>query len=217
MGSLSKGVSIQPVMNRTRGLWYYEWFAGVAETDWLDTAAAGRADDTMLGSLQANARSVMMMPIGVNLSFLTAVHGGLAFVSSLSELLPQGSIVEITEHAVETASVQDLERLKETCHAIREAGMILALDDCTANHPFGDPYIWRLLGARIIKLDLSNGDSLPVAPLAKAEGLCVVCERIETPAMETQAVTLGADGFQGFLMGSPLPFSQATREVRRHV
>ncbi len=215
MKVIPRHVTVQPILNRSRGVWYYEWFAGVADGPWDDPVEATRCDNIMLQTLAANAPVIRAVPVGVNLAFLTAVHAGPQMVKRLAELLPSGSVVELTEHAADQATELELQQVKRTCDALRGAGMILALDDCTPSHPFGDRTLWRMLQPRIIKVDLASVGVEAMAAQAHQEGMLLVCERVETSAREMQAVALQADGMQGFLIAPPRAIEEQSREVSR--
>ncbi len=215
MKVIPRNVTLQPILNRSRNVWYYEWFAGVADGPWDDPVEATRCDNIMLQTLAANAALIRTLPVGVNLAFLTAVHAGPHFVKHLADLLPTGSVVELTEHAASQATGRDLEKVKHTCDALRRAGMILALDDCTPNHPFGDRALWRMLQPQIIKVDLASACVETTAAQAHQDGLLLVCEGVETSAREMRAVALQADGMQGFLIAAPRAIEEQSREVSR--
>ena len=215
MKVISRSVTLQPILNRSRGVWYYEWFAGVADGPWDDPVEATRCDNIMLQSLAANAALIRTVPVGVNLAFLTAVHAGPQMVKRLAMLLPRGSVVELTEHAADKATGQEFQQVKRTCDALRHAGMILALDDCTPGHPFGDRALWRMLLPQIIKVDLASAGVEEMAAQAHQAGMLLVCERVETSAREMQAVALQADGIQGFLIAPPRAIEEQSREVGR--
>lgn len=204
--------SVQPVVHTTDRLWYYEWYAGVSSTNWLDPDAAVAADELMLETVKAKRSQVLGSDIGVNLAFLTAVHHGPRMAKELARHLPAGSVVEVTEHAVSGASSADIEALCRTCSILRRAGLFIALDDCVANHPFSDVSLWRETGASIIKVDMRNPCAREIAEQTTREDVALICECVESESMRREALEMGAHGLQGFHIGKVVRLDRRAEE-----
>jgi EAL domain-containing protein (putative c-di-GMP-specific phosphodiesterase class I) len=200
---------VQPIFNLAGGLFYYEWFAGVDGTDWHHPADALRSDMRMLESLKLHSHKLGAATIGVNVSFMTAIHVGAPFIDAIASQLPRGSIIEFTEHGVEKATTGEMDALATVARHARERGFVVALDDCSIRHPFGNPSIWEMLSAQIIKVNMSDPEGAPVATFCSDHQLLLVCENIETHRAYNAAQSMGATGYQGFLLGHPIPFADS--------
>jgi diguanylate cyclase len=132
--------------------------------------------------------------------------------------------LEITEHSL----VEDLQANLDSLNRLREMGMGLAIDD------FGTglsslAYLKRL-PLNKLKIDRSFVRELPeqrddvaiataVISMARALGLKVVAEGVETPEQRETLRGMGCDFAQGYLYGRPVPAQdmegllQAQREV----
>lgn len=122
---------------------------------------------------------------------------------------PSRLVIEITENAV----IGDLDFARAAIASFREAGIRVALDD------FGCGYsslsMLRQLDFDHLKLDgsfartLADGESLKitqaVAGLAKALGMTVTAEGIESQEAADLLAAMGFDCGQGYLYGRPMP------------
>ncbi|WP_332909407.1 EAL domain-containing protein [Shimwellia pseudoproteus] len=121
-------------------------------------------------------------------------------------------IIEVTEAQ---AFSDDDTPLANICH-LRRSGFLIAIDD------FGTGYAnyarLKKLEADIIKIDgsfirdicTSNVDYLivnSICQLAKARGLTVVAEFVETAQQRDLLLGLGVDYLQGYLLGKPQPIN----------
>ena len=119
-------------------------------------------------------------------------------------------IIEVTE--AQAFSDDDVP-LANICH-LRRSGFRIAIDD------FGTGYAnyarLKTMEADIIKIDgsfirdicTSNIDYLivnSICQLAKARGLTVVAEFVETRQQRDLLLSMGVDYLQGYLLGKPLP------------
>lgn len=126
-----------------------------------------------------------------------------------SGLDPASLVLEVTESLV----LSDVERTVETFAGLRAMGVHLALDD------FGTGYsslsYLKSLTIDRLKIDRSFVKGLPDDPgdravtgaivrMAKALGLQVTAEGIETDDQRTYLTALGCDHYQGYLLARPL-------------
>ncbi|MGQ0699203.1 MAG: putative bifunctional diguanylate cyclase/phosphodiesterase [Panacagrimonas sp.] len=152
--------------------------------------------------------------IAVNLSALRFPHHGV--VDRLRDLFtttrarPEHLELEITESAL----ITDFAAASRWLHAVREMGVTIALDD------FGTGYsslaYLRELPLDAIKIDQSFVRSLEegeravaivraMVAMARALGLKVVAEGVETQAQAQILMGLGCDVLQGFLYSEAVP------------
>jgi len=203
MAPRSDPVAIQPVMTRMNGLWYYEWFAGIAQTNWSDAGESLAADRWMVETLKRRRHETRGLPIGVNLAFLTAAHEGEDLVRALRVVLEPGAVVELTEHATAHATPSDMQGFFRTCAALQRAGFQVALDDCDTNNAFGDASLWESVQPQIIKIDMRSPGGLATAQVAHAKGFPTIYECVESLEARGEALSAGAWGLQGFAIGRP--------------
>ena len=199
----------------TRGLITPERFIPIAE----QSAVIVQIDRWVLRTaLEAAAEFRKIDPafrIAVNLSGRDLREDDLcAHVATLLATygIPSGSLIlEVTETAaLDDAAVPALERL-------RDLGVQLAMDD------FGIGYsslaLLKRLPISILKIDrtfvrditVDESDRaivVSIVNVAKAFGLRVVAEGIETPEQAEFVSTLGCDDGQGYLFGRPQPFAE---------
>ena len=132
-------------------------------------------------------------------------------------------IVEVTEGAL----LDDPAHVRATLERLREAGVGAALDD------FGTGYsslsYLHSLPLRMLKIDQAfvheldqedNTNSMPVVAailaLARALGIKVIAEGIETPGQREALLGMGCEFGQGYLLGCPVPIRhqlQASAEI----
>ncbi|MCW8085971.1 bifunctional diguanylate cyclase/phosphodiesterase [Roseococcus sp. MDT2-1-1] len=152
--------------------------------------------------------------LGVNISAATLQDPGFAeeVAAALDHagLPPSALEIEIPEDL----AVRDLPAVAETVAALREAGVVLALDDFGAGHS-SLAHVVKLPVHRV-KLDRSTIERLPDDPrayavlrstLAMARGLEleVVAEGVETEAQAEALRRLGCHVAQGWLVARPMP------------
>jgi len=122
-------------------------------------------------------------------------------------------LIEVTEGSL----LDDPMRVRAIIERLREAGIGTALDD------FGTGYsslsYLHTFPLRILKIDrsfvaqLGQDDSSAtvvgsVLALARALGMQVIAEGIETPAQRDTLMAMGCELGQGFLLGRPAPIGQ---------
>jgi EAL domain-containing protein (putative c-di-GMP-specific phosphodiesterase class I) len=131
---------------------------------------------------------------------------------------PARLILEITETTI--AASPDLARAR--LRGLRDLGVHLSLDDFGAGHAF-----FNLLGEGLfseLKVDRSlvhGWDGIPpvsvirpIVDLARAVGMSVVAEGIETPEQLSAATEAGCDLVQGYLLSGPVPGMELHRVLR---
>ena len=202
---------MQPIVDCSGRLLCYELFSGVARADWSDATACVAADLRTLDVI----KGLHFQPKGalaVNISFLSAMTIGLEWIQALAGLMRPGWVVEVTEHGVRPEMSR---RLVDFCRVLTDAGLILALDDCTHGHLYGSRQFWRDSRASIIKVNIHDPSVESLALTAKGEALSLFIENVETAADYRRALALGAAGVQGWFIGLPTPVSHQPK--LRHV
>ena len=129
-----------------------------------------------------------------------------------SGLEPGQLVVEITEGSL----LDDPERVGRVLDRLREAGIDAALDDFGTgysslsylhNIPLRTLKIDRAFVARLGQGD--RGDSATIVSavlaMARALGVHVVAEGIETPQQRDMLLAMGCELGQGYLLGRPAP------------
>jgi diguanylate cyclase (GGDEF)-like protein len=178
-----------------------EWVLAeaLAQTQTWRTELPGAADFTIAVNLSA---SQLLSP-----ALLRSVSTALA-----TSGIPASAVhLEITESVV----MNDVERSIATLQALRSRGVALAVDD------FGTGYsslsYLRQLPVTTLKIDRSFVDELgedsehgrsivdAIISLARAMGLNVVAEGVETRGQLSALQRLRADRAQGYLWSKPLP------------
>jgi diguanylate cyclase (GGDEF)-like protein len=155
--------------------------------------------------------------VSVNVSQHQFASGRL--VEHVEALLHQhgvpGSRLEI--EVTESVLGGDVDSVRRQLHQLRELGVTVAMDD------FGTGYSslaqLRTLPIDVMKVDRAFVKDLEADPaavaivrtivtLARALGLQIVAEGIETPAQAVLLAAIGCDQFQGFLYSVPVPPDQ---------
>ncbi len=162
----------------------------------------------------------LALPVSVNISALqlTDAH----FVSRLQLIVQQAAIapelleLELTESCLIPAQA---EQTLAQLNALKALGFSLSIDD------FGTGYsslsYLRRLPLDTLKIDQSFVRDLPgntgacqiasaIIAMAKALGLNVIAEGIETPQQLDFILNAGCDQGQGYLVSAPLPAEQIT-------
>ncbi len=133
-----------------------------------------------------------------------------------SGLAPGRLVIEITEGAL----LDDPLRVRDTLERLRDVGVQAALDD------FGTGYsslsYLHSLPLRMLKIDRAfvveldrpgalgaNSVVVAILALARALGIEVIAEGIETQAQRDALHTMGCDYAQGFLLACPVSMSSA--------
>jgi diguanylate cyclase (GGDEF)-like protein len=132
---------------------------------------------------------------------------------------PARLIIEVTEGSL----LDDPERVRATLERLRRIGIGAALDD------FGTGYsslsYLHSLPLRMLKIDRSFVHALDegmpatttvvaaILALARALGIQVIAEGIETPAQRSALLRMGCEFGQGYLLGRPAPIDQWTGAI----
>ena len=198
-----------------RGLLLPGVFIDLAETsgliDTLGQAVMAKAIE-QLG--QWRRAGLAVGRLSVNVSQRQFEHGTL--VPLVRELLARheapGHLLEI--EVTESVLGGDVDSVRRQLHELRTLGATVAMDD------FGTGYSslaqLRTLPIDVMKIDRAFVKDLEDAPdavaiartivtLARALGLRIVAEGIETPAQAALLREMGCDEFQGFLFAKALP------------
>ena len=128
---------------------------------------------------------------------------------------PERLTLEITEHVL----LNNLESSAQTLLALKAHGMRIALDDFGAG--FCNFRYLKILPLDAIKLDRTMIDGIVteekdlavlrgIIAMAKALGLGVVAEGVETEDQRAIIAREGCDYYQGFLRATPMPNSDFT-------
>jgi diguanylate cyclase (GGDEF)-like protein/PAS domain S-box-containing protein len=156
--------------------------------------------------------------VHVNVGVETLTHAG--WVNDLAALSYAGQqngpqlVIEVTEEGLLAAGSRGAEVLE----IIRAAGHLIGLDDFGAG--FTSLAMLASVPADILKLDRSLVTGAPADPrqravlagalaLARALGLAVVAEGVETEDEHQELVALGCDEGQGWLYGRPAALDSA--------
>lgn len=129
--------------------------------------------------------------------------------------------IEITE----TAVMQDLESSLASLHALRDEGFLISVDD------FGTGYsslsMLRRLPVQELKIDQSFISDIPhsdsdqtivrtIIAMARALGLRVVAEGVETAQQAEFLVAHSCDELQGYYLGRPMPLTELQDFLKQH-
>lgn len=172
--------------------------------------------ETLLKWMQTHPQPAEKARFSLNLMPLTLMQQSFAtqFLALFARygIAAQAVIIEITEEQAfshSEVSVRNITRL-------REAGFKIAIDD------FGTGYAnferLKRIHADIIKIDgcfvrdilTDSQDEMivkAICSLAKAKGLTVVAEYVESEAQREVLLNAGVDYLQGYLLGKPQPLA----------
>jgi diguanylate cyclase (GGDEF)-like protein len=173
----------------------------------------------------ASWRALGDVGIRVNVSALQlrdpAFVGRVAGVLASTGLPPTALGLEITE----TVLVSDTVRVAGVLTALHDMGIGLSLDDLGSGYS-SIAYLNRYPVFDCFKIDKSYINDLPAARptaivnaivmLARAFGLTVVGEGVETAEQLETLRQCGCDHAQGFLLGRPMTSAQAAVELAKH-
>ncbi len=138
-----------------------------------------------------------------------------AFAADMAALVAQSGFPasRLTLEVTEQALVVDLERVAGQLEDIAATGVCLALDDFGAG--FCNFRYLKLLPLHLLKLDRAMIDGIASDPrdlavlraivaMARALGLRVIAEGIETEEQRALVAAEGCDSYQGFLRAQPM-------------
>jgi EAL domain-containing protein (putative c-di-GMP-specific phosphodiesterase class I) len=180
-----------------------KWFAAADH--------AGLGADLEIAAIRVAIAASEQLPDSVSLSINTS-PATLADprLHELVRATGRSLVVEVTEHAV----INDYHLLEETLGQLREAGVLIAVDDAGAG--FASLHHIVELAPDIIKLDISLTQDVTSSPTRRAlggalidfvhrTGATLLVEGIEEADDLDVWVALGADAVQGYLVGRPGP------------
>ncbi len=180
---------------------------------------------TALGQLDAWRRAGLELSVGVNIAARHLLRGD--FVASLRRHLaawPQLCPPALELEVLETAALEDLERVSALIDECRALGVAFALDD------FGTGYsslaYLKALPAQTLKIDqsfvrdmlLDAEDSAiveGVIGLARVFRRAVIAEGVESVDHGTMLLALGCDRAQGYGIARPMPAAELPAWVAR--
>lgn len=170
-------------------------------------------------------RDGYQLAVAVNVSAREFLEEG--FLPGLIDLLAEHPdlprerlLLEITE----TAALEDLPRAQAVMRACRALGVRFAIDDFGAGHAslanLRELPVDRLKidGAFVAGLPGASGDRAVVQAIlavARAFGVGVVAEGVETPAQSQLLQEFGCTLMQGYHFARPMPAAQLTERLRR--
>jgi diguanylate cyclase (GGDEF)-like protein/PAS domain S-box-containing protein len=211
----------------TRGRLLPDDFIPIAET----TGSIVAIGDWVIGEACrqiARWREALIAPprVAVNLSgaqFKLASHLDDIVLDSLARhrVAPQSLELELTESVL----VETTLRHREALERLRKAGVRLAIDDFGTGYSSLDYlrafHVSRLkIDRRFIDRVTSSADDRAIANatigLARALGIEVVAEGVETEAQRDFLLEAGCSLAQGFLFGKPMPAAEIAALLRRH-
>lgn len=174
--------------------------------EWVLTSA--------LDQLQAWRKQNLDIPISVNVAVHHLMHSGFpAFLDSLIESYPN-CIQQLEIEILETAALEDINKVSKIIHDYQRQGITFALDD------FGTGYSslthLKHLTANILKIDRSfvqamheNPDDLVIIQgmigLADAFQRDIIAEGVESIEQTLLLIELGCANVQGYAIARPMP------------
>jgi len=207
-----------------RGLLLPGLFIDLAETSGLIDALGRSVLESAIAQLaQWRREGLVVGRLSVNVSQRQFESGTLVSVVrellALHEVPAQQLELEVTESVLGG----DVQSVRRQLHELRALGATVAMDD------FGTGYSslaqLRTLPIDVMKIDRAFVQDLESAPdavaiartivtLARALGLRIVAEGIETQAQADLLAAMGCDEFQGFLFSRALPPAQLAAMAR---
>jgi diguanylate cyclase (GGDEF)-like protein/PAS domain S-box-containing protein len=206
----------------TRGVLGPDEFLGAAEATGLIVPIGSYVFETACTDLMYFRAERPDLRVSVNLS--ARQLGDPELIPAIESVVngvgldPSAVCFEVTEGVI-----LDTDRAMAAVHRLRSLGFALAVDD------FGTGYAslthLRLFPATTLKIDksfvaglgVSGSDSAIVAAtthMARALGMMVVAEGIETHEQLAELQALGCPLGQGFLLGEPIPFDELVAQLR---
>jgi diguanylate cyclase (GGDEF)-like protein len=198
----------------TRGVIGPSEFLKIAEENGSMEAIDWRMFELSCGLMARLGRSDTFLSLNVSPRHFRRAEFGVRLLQMLEQsgLPPQRLVIELTEGSL----IDHPEQVRNILEQLRNAGIGAALDD------FGTGYsslsYLHTFPLRILKVDRSFVAELgkdgkissasvvaAVLALARALGMDVVAEGIETPEQRKVLVSMGCDLGQGYLLGRPAP------------
>lgn len=193
-----------------------QWFA--------EAASVGLGPDLELAAIETALAGLSSLPpphyLALNSS--PATVGDPRLVGILAELPLDRLVLEITEHD----AIADVGAINGALAPLRARGLRLAVDDAGA----GYSGLQQILGLKpdLIKLDRTliqdihrdpakRSLAVALASFASATGSQLIAEGVETEAEMEMLRAAGVDNIQGYLLGRPMPLSEAAGLVSDQV
>lgn len=201
-----------------RGMLGPSTFIDLVDDAGLDTAL-GDAVLTSAGQALRRFRALGFdLELGINLSIGQLTTPGLcahiADIARSTGLEMSKLVAEITERATISRRVpRGCSSPDETLDELHRAGVSLSLDDFGTGHaslthvrrfPLSSIKVDRAFVAAMEREERDRAVVEVVIGLARALGLTVVAEGVETPVQLEMLRTLGCDRAQGYLLGQPM-------------
>ena len=214
-GALASAEALVRWQHPERGLLLPGLFIGLAESSGLIDALGQAVMAAAIAQLgQWRRAGVTVGRVSVNVSQRQFEHGTL--VSLVRDLLARHEVPgqQLELEVTESVLGGDIESVRRQLHELRALGASVAMDD------FGTGYSslaqLRTLPIDVMKIDRAfvkdletSADAVAIArtivTLARALGLRIVAEGIETTAQAALLGEMGCDEFQGFLFAKALP------------
>ncbi|RYD16040.1 MAG: EAL domain-containing protein [Lysobacteraceae bacterium] len=146
------------------------------------------------------------------------------FVATLRDILDAAEETpEIDIEVTETTAMEDIAGTIDKLHALYALGVNIAIDDFGTGHS-SLTYLSKL-PAHVLKIDQSFINTMlddpdqtslvsTIIALAHSLRLKVVAEGVETREQANMLRLLRCDQMQGFFIGRPMPFDEATEYIR---
>jgi diguanylate cyclase (GGDEF)-like protein len=164
------------------------------------------------------------VPIAVNVSAIQLGH--MDFAAQVAQILresgfpPEYLRIEITE----TATMSDMEESGKQLHALERLGVRISIDDFGTGHsslsyihhlPIDTLKIDRSFVQQLVVSDETKAIVRAITAMARALGLTVVAEGVETQAQLTAVAMAGCDVIQGYLFARPLDQASVRSSLQR--
>lgn len=198
----------QPIVDRERR---------VAAFELLFRASADATCAEIGHPLEASARVIANTFASVGVEAVLGPYAG--FINATTAMLLSGMVEALPPSKVVLEILEDVPgtpEILECCRALRRFGFRLALDDFTPT----DPRRPLLEVADFVKIDVLDVRGRPLQQLVRAlRGwpVCLVAEKVETPAQLARCRELGFELFQGYHLAPPVVLSRQAQDVARDV
>ena len=160
--------------------------------------------------------------ISVNISGLHLASGELVDDVAAAASVLDGGLHRLGIEITESSLVRDEPAARRTLAELREMGVAISLDDFGTGYsslsylrelPIDVLKIDRSFIAQMHESEMDDAIVASVVDLARACGLRVVAEGIETDAQAARVGVIGCHLAQGFLYSRPVPFDQLAAHI----
>ena len=169
---------------------------------------------------QADGRDTIR--ISVNISGLHLASGELVDDVAAAARVLDGGLHRLGIEITESSLVRDEPAARRTLAELREMGVAISLDDFGTGYsslsylrelPIDVLKIDRSFIAQMHESEMDDAIVASVVDLARACGLRVVAEGVETDAQAARVGVIGCHLAQGFLYSRPVPFDQLATHI----